>query len=355
MAQVPHHEFAPPPTPGLLRALLLALVAHALLLLALTSSIAWNQDLAPTPVQAELWSSVPVKAGAPADELTPTQPPEPSPEEKAAEQAPPPAPPPPVATPQPSAAEDAAIALARRKEKEREALQKAQELAQAQAEQRKQEKIQQEKLAQEKLAKEKKAQEQAAKEKQAKEQAEKDKLEKSQAQAKAEMEKQAKEKQAKEQAALAQKKQAEKDKAAMSQSRQQELAAAKEAKMLDDLRQQNMKRIAGMAGVGGNGDPGSTSKEMEASGPSAGYAGRIVARIKPNIVFTEDVRGNPRVEVEIRTSVSGNILSSRITQSSGVKSWDDAVLRAIEKTEVLPKDINGTIPTSMTLGFRPKE
>ena len=347
MAQVPHHEFAPPPTPGLLRALLLALVAHALLLVALTSSIAWNQDIAPTPVQAELWSAVPVAAGAPADEITPPPPPQPTPEEKAAEPAPPP-PPPPVTTPQPSAAEDAAIAIARRKEKEREALQKAQELAQAQAEQRKQEKLQQEKL--DKLAKEKKALEQAAKEKLAKEQAEKDKLEKAQAQAKAE-----KEKQAKEQAALEQKKQAEKDKAAKSQSRQQELAAAKEAKMLDDLRQQNMKRIAGMAGPGGNGDPGSTSKEMEASGPSAGYAGRIVARIKPNIVFTEDVRGNPRVEVEIRTSVSGNILSSRITQSSGVKSWDDAVLRAIEKTEVLPKDINGTIPTSMTLGFRPKE
>ena len=347
MSRAPHHEFAPPPTPGLLRALLLALVAHALLLVALTSSIAWNKDVAPTPVQAELWSAVPVTAGAPADTLEPTPPPEPSPESPA-EKAPPP-PPPPVAPLQPSAAEEAAIAIAKRKQQDREAAQLAEE--KARAEQRKQELLAQQKKAQEQLAKEKAAQEKAAQEKAAQDKLAKEKLAKDKlAQDKADQEKRAQE-----QAALDKKKQAEKDKAAKNATRQQEQAAAKETKMLDDLRQQNLKRIAGMAGSGGNGDASSTSKDLEASGPSAGYAGRIVARIKPNIVFTEDIRGNPRAEVEIRTSVSGTIMSARITQSSGVKSWDDAVLRAIEKTEVLPKDTNGTIPTAMTIGFRPKD
>ena len=202
------------------------------------------------------------------------------------------------------------------------------------------------------MAKEKAVQEKLAKEKLDKEKAAKEKLA---------QEKLAQEKAARDKASIDKKKLTDKEKEkaqqaqADAQAKAKEAKDAKEAKMLDELRQQNMKRIAGMAGGGGNGDANASGKDMDSSGPSPGYAGRIVARIKPNIVFTDDVVGNPRVEVEIRTSVSGTILSSRISQSSGVKAWDAAVLRAIEKTEVLPKDINGTIPTSMTLGFRPKE
>jgi colicin import membrane protein len=44
-----------------------------------------------------------------------------------------------------------------------------------------------------------------------------------------------------------------------------------------------------------------------------------------------------------------------LTQSSGVKSWDDAVLNAIDKTEVLPRDTDGRVPTSLVISFRPKD
>ena len=37
-------EFAPPPTPGLARALLLAIVAHALLMVALTAGLSWRHE-----------------------------------------------------------------------------------------------------------------------------------------------------------------------------------------------------------------------------------------------------------------------------------------------------------------------
>ena len=40
-------------------------------------------------------------------------------------------------------------------------------------------------------------------------------------------------------------------------------------------------------------------------------------------------------------------------QSSGNKAWDDAVLRAIDKTEVLPRDTDGRVPPVIVLGFRP--
>jgi len=39
--------------------------------------------------------------------------------------------------------------------------------------------------------------------------------------------------------------------------------------------------------------------------------------------------------------------------SSGVKAWDDAMLSAIDKTEIVPKDIDGLVPPIIVLGFRP--
>ena len=318
-ARSQHLEFAPPATPGLLRSVALALLAHGLLLMVLTVGIQWKHDSVQETVEAELWSSIPVPAAAPAPLEEPPAPAEPAPE------TPPPPPPPPVPVVQPDLAAEAAIATARAKAerlKEEKAAQAKAELAKALKD-----KALKDKLAKEKLAKEKLAKEQAAQEKLAAEKAAKDKLSKQQADSKSQKE----------------------------QKRKQELADAKAAKQLDDLRAQNLKRIAGMAGMGGNGAANSTSTSLKGSGPSAGYAGRIVARIKPNIVFTDDLRSNPRVEVEIRISPSGDILSTRITQSSGVQSWDDAVVRAIQKTEVLPKDIDGSIPTSMQIGFRPKD
>ena len=94
---------------------------------------------------------------------------------------------------------------------------------------------------------------------------------------------------------------------------------------------------------------------MRSSGPSGSYAGRISARIKPNIVFTEEIAGNPIADVEVRSAPNGTILSRKLIKSSGLKAWDDAVLKAIDKTEKLPPDTDGQVPASMIIGFRPKD
>lgn len=91
------------------------------------------------------------------------------------------------------------------------------------------------------------------------------------------------------------------------------------------------------------------------AGPSAAYAGRIVARVKPNIVFTDSLSGDPRAVVEVHCSPDGRIIARKVIESSGVPAWDDAVLRAIDKTEVLPKNEQGEVPISMQLGFRYKD
>jgi colicin import membrane protein len=105
--------------------------------------------------------------------------------------------------------------------------------------------------------------------------------------------------------------------------------------------------------AGASGGPNATGTALKSSGPSASYAGRLVGRIKPNIAYSGDVTGNPRAEVEVRVAPDGTITSRRIKQSSGNKAWDDAVLRAIDKTEILPKDTDGRVPPLIELVFRP--
>jgi len=129
-------------------------------------------------------------------------------------------------------------------------------------------------------------------------------------------------------------------------------AEADKQKQLEDQRNKNLARIKDMMGVDG-GSQNSTA--ARSAGPSAAYAGRIKARIKPNILLTDTVDGNPLAEVEVRVAPDGTILSSKLTKSSGVKAWDDAVLRAIEKTEILPRDTDGTIPPVMEIAFRPRD
>ena len=275
-------EFAPPATPGIVRAMGLAIIAHMLLVAALTWGVRWKRDAVIVTAEAELWSTVPQTA---APKLVEAPPPPPEPVVKAA--------PPPVIAPK---LPDADIALERDKQR----------------------------LIKEKReAKDKEAEKlKAAKDAQ---QAKEDKAEK----------------------ALDDKKKAQEKLAAAKQ------AADADAKKSEMQRQENIKRMAGLAGATGSAT--ATGAAQQSSGPSPGYAGRIRARIKPNIVFTADIAGNPTATVEVRVSPDGTITSRKLIKSSGNAAWDEAVLKAVDKTEVLPRDIDGQVPASMEISFRPKD
>ncbi len=72
-------------------------------------------------------------------------------------------------------------------------------------------------------------------------------------------------------------------------------------------------------------------------------------------MFTDDIAGNPTAEIEVRTSPDGTIVSRKLIKSSGVKAWDDAVLKAIDKTDALPRDTDGRVPSTLIITFRPKD
>jgi colicin import membrane protein len=294
--------------------------AHLALFLALGLATAWKTQPQTLQAEAELWSAVP-KAAAPRLQEPPPPPPksEPKPEPIPKTKPPKPAP-----EPEPdNSLRDAQIALEKKKLED----QKNKEAAEHQRKAlEKKKKEAEEKAAKDKTAKEKAAKDKAAEEKAAQEKKEQDK-----------------------------KKAAEKAKADEKQRQQEQAQKAKQDKeddaRADALRQENLQRMQGMAGASGG--PNATGTALKSSGPSASYAGRLVGRIKPNITYPGEVIGNPRAEVEVRVAPDGTITSRRIVQSSGNKAWDDAVLRAIDKTEILPKDTDGRVPPFIVLGFRP--
>ncbi len=145
----------------------------------------------------------------------------------------------------------------------------------------------------------------------------------------------------------------EKKKAQAEEKKKAEERKKAEQAKLDKLREEQMQRMLGT--LQGSGAPGSTGTAARSSGPSASYGGKIVARVRPNIVFADTLPGNPAAEVEVRAAAGGTILSRRLLKSSGVKDWDDAVLRAIDKTGSLPPDTDGRVPEIIIITFRPNE
>ena len=135
--------------------------------------------------------------------------------------------------------------------------------------------------------------------------------------------------------------------------KKQELKEQATVAQLEQQRKQNLARMMGQTGATGNEDARGTAQVS--SGPSSSYGGKVRTKVKPNIVFTEDIAGNPTAEVEVRTALDGTIMSQRLVKSSGNKAWDDAVVKAIIRTQVMPRDIDGRVPTPMVLEFRPKD
>ena len=131
-----------------------------------------------------------------------------------------------------------------------------------------------------------------------------------------------------------------------------------EAKEAEDHRQQQIKRLKRFGAT--TSEPVDPVNEFKGGvRPSDSYLARLRARVKPNITFSESqlqsIRGNPAAEVEVTVSASGQIIGMKLTQSSGNADWDQAVLKAIEKTETLPRDENGKIPSKLLFVFRPRE
>jgi colicin import membrane protein len=286
-------RFAPQQPPGMRSGLALAILAHVLLIIALTFSVNWKAS-EPEGVVAELWSALPQTAAP-----RPT-PPEPRPAPPVVE----PKPAPPVVKPEPAPPPrvDAQIAIERA----------------------------------------------------AREQARREEAERVEAARAADLRKREDAKREEAKRAEAKRLEAERQRAA-EQAEQKKLAeqARKDEARQAAIREANMRRMMSQAGT--SDDPAAAGNAARTSGPSATYAGRIKARVRPNIVLTSTISGNPTATVEVKVAPDGTIVGRKLVTSSGSPMWDETVLRAIDKTEVLPKDVDGRVPPTIVIAFRPNE
>ena len=131
-------------------------------------------------------------------------------------------------------------------------------------------------------------------------------------------------------------------------------AAAQDTQLVAQ-RAENLRRMMGQAGGAASAPPTSTGTAMRDAAPSASYTAKLVAAIRANLVYTGSPAGNPTAEVEVRAGPSGTILSRRLIKGSGVGEWDDAVLRAIDRTTALPRDTDGRVPPVLIVAFKFRE
>lgn len=325
-AQDDRDQFAPPSPPARLRAIALAVLVHGALIGALTWGVNWKSSSDQPAVEAELWAAVPQQAAPRAVEPPPPPPPPPpTPEVRT----PTPPPPPPPRAVEPPDTREADIAI----EREKKRLEQEKKAREQQAERDKRDRERKEDERRDRLEQEKKERLQKDKER--------------------EKEKELRDKQLAEQKKAEQEKQ---KKLAEDKRKAEEAAKRKaeaEEKQLAKQREENIRRNLGLAGA--TGGETATGTALRSAGPSGSYGGKVAAKVKPNIVYPDALSGNPRAEVEVRLSPDGTIVGKRLVQSSGNKAWDDAVLRALDKTETLPRDTDGRVPSSLTIGFRPQD
>lgn len=307
----------------------MAIGMHALLAAGLIFGLSWSSR-EPEVHMAELWAPLPSPEPV---SLPPPAPPPPAEE--------PPAPPPkPVVAEPPKAAPKPARELAPEPPKVKPDIALAKE------------KEREDKLKKEKVEKERLEKERLEKERLEKEKIEKDKLEKK----KLEQEKLDKAKREKE---LKEKEQKEKE---LKDKKEKELRARERQKELDKMQAEAAladkktakewrdKELASM--TGGSPQVGPASQGSQAG--LADYTNQIRQKIKGNIVFDpSSANGNPEVVFSVEQFPNGEIMSLRKLKGSGNPAWDEAVERAIRKSEPLPRKKDGSVERSLELRFKP--
>ena len=85
------------------------------------------------------------------------------------------------------------------------------------------------------------------------------------------------------------------------------------------------------------------------SSAEADYIRRIQAKVKGNVTLPPDMSGNPEAIFEVVQLPTGEIIDAVLRKSSGVRAYDDAVQRAIQKSSPLPRPDR---PSSFSVALR---
>lgn len=89
------------------------------------------------------------------------------------------------------------------------------------------------------------------------------------------------------------------------------------------------------------------------------YGDMIIAKVRGNARLPDNLKGNPKVHFLVKLLPTGEVVSVRMTQSSGNPAYDEAVERAIYKSSPLPlpsdREARAAFVPELSYVHRPKE
>ncbi len=120
-------------------------------------------------------------------------------------------------------------------------------------------------------------------------------------------------------------------------------------KALADLMNKDSSRVLGNINASTTGSGAGAARDP-------GYADRVIGKIRNNLTGSGcDVPGNPEAVFVVEQLNSGEIVRVSKKRSSGFPGCDDAIERAINKSNPLPRAKEGTYNRELELSFKPKE
>lgn len=99
-------------------------------------------------------------------------------------------------------------------------------------------------------------------------------------------------------------------------------------------------------------------RQAAVAGIVAQHIAMISAKVRGNTRLPADLAGNPEVRCLVRLLPTGEVKSVQVTKSSGNAAYDEAVVRAIEKSSPLPlpedRDARASFVPELSFVHRPK-
>ncbi|MHB1084474.1 MAG: cell envelope integrity protein TolA [Thiobacillus sp.] len=134
--------------------------------------------------------------------------------------------------------------------------------------------------------------------------------------------------------------------AAANQARLAKLAEAQAKQVEAQARQAEARAAADM-------------RQSEVSRTVGQHRDMISAKVRGNTRLPDNLKGNPEVRCLVKVLPTGEVVSVRVTQSSGNVAYDEAVVRAIEKSSPLPlptdREARAAFVPELSFVHRPKE
>jgi colicin import membrane protein len=154
----------------------------------------------------------------------------------------------------------------------------------------------------------------------------------------------------------AEKKQLELERKKQAEAMAQAAERKREEERREAVRKAEEARMLAQAGAGSpKGSPDAIASVAGSGHGDPGYTAQLVGLIRPRIVFAvpENTPSSVYAEFQVDLLPTGEIHAVKKLKASGLPGYDEAVERAIRRTDPFPRKRDGTVDRTVIIRFRP--